>query len=214
MPAFAKASAGHLFAPSARCGWLATRWQGNKAARVADMPAFAKASAGHLFAPSARCGWLATRSPQGEGWWRGLDSNQRTHSGQIYSLLDLTTLPPLHRVPSCPEITGGRDVLQRSLSAWLQPCYGRPKRAEPRNRSADYSDEEPKAQQPQTPRLQPRLQACWHRRFGMDMGASRSAGGCRESAPENPRASRHAECRARTARRHTGQHCRTARAGQ
>ncbi len=31
-------------------------------------------------------------------WWRGLDSNQRTHSGQIYSLVDLTTLPPLHRV--------------------------------------------------------------------------------------------------------------------
>ncbi|MCI5047864.1 MAG: hypothetical protein MRY59_10200, partial [Aquisalinus sp.] len=23
-------------------------------------------------------------------------SNQRTHSGQIYSLVDLTTLPPLH----------------------------------------------------------------------------------------------------------------------
>ncbi len=29
-------------------------------------------------------------------WWRGLDSNQRTLSGQIYSLMDLTTLPPLH----------------------------------------------------------------------------------------------------------------------
>ena len=33
----------------------------------------------------------------GEGrWWRGLDSNQCTLSGQIYSLMDLTTLPPLH----------------------------------------------------------------------------------------------------------------------
>ena len=30
-------------------------------------------------------------------WWRGLDSNQRTLSEQIYSLPDLTTLPPLHR---------------------------------------------------------------------------------------------------------------------
>ena len=30
------------------------------------------------------------------GWWRGLDSNQRTHRGQIYSLLPLTTRPPLH----------------------------------------------------------------------------------------------------------------------
>ena len=30
-------------------------------------------------------------------WWRGLDSNQRTLSGQIYSLVDLTTLPPLHK---------------------------------------------------------------------------------------------------------------------
>ena len=29
-------------------------------------------------------------------WWRGLDSNQCTLSGQIYSLMDLTTLPPLH----------------------------------------------------------------------------------------------------------------------
>src|SRR5262249_44710630 len=29
-------------------------------------------------------------------WWRGLDSNQRTLSEQIYSLPDLTTLPPLH----------------------------------------------------------------------------------------------------------------------
>ena len=31
-------------------------------------------------------------------WWRGLDSNQCTQSGQIYSLVDLTTLPPLRRV--------------------------------------------------------------------------------------------------------------------
>ncbi len=29
-------------------------------------------------------------------WWRGMDSNHRTLSGQIYSLVDLTTLPPLH----------------------------------------------------------------------------------------------------------------------
>ena len=30
------------------------------------------------------------------GWWRELDSNQRTLGGQIYSLVDLTTLPSLH----------------------------------------------------------------------------------------------------------------------
>src|SRR5690349_371712 len=33
------------------------------------------------------------------GWWRGLDSNQCTLSEQIYSLPDLTTLPPLHSEP-------------------------------------------------------------------------------------------------------------------
>ncbi len=57
-------------------------------------------------------------------WWRGLDSNQRTHSGQIYSLLDLTTLPPLHRV--CPA----RDIpvrtgLQQGLSVFVPTCYAR-----------------------------------------------------------------------------------------
>ncbi len=30
-------------------------------------------------------------------WWRRLDSNQRTQCGQIYSLLPLTTRPPLLR---------------------------------------------------------------------------------------------------------------------
>jgi hypothetical protein len=30
------------------------------------------------------------------GWWRELDSNQRTLGGQIYSLVDLTTLLSLH----------------------------------------------------------------------------------------------------------------------
>src|SRR5690606_2399862 len=30
------------------------------------------------------------------GWWRGLDSNQCSLRRQIYSLMDLTTLPPLH----------------------------------------------------------------------------------------------------------------------
>ncbi len=34
---------------------------------------------------------------RGRKWWRGLDSNQRTQRGQIYSLLPLTTRPPLHR---------------------------------------------------------------------------------------------------------------------
>ena len=39
----------------------------------------------------------ADRLAPAEGrWWRGLDSNQCTLSGQIYSLMDLTTLPPLH----------------------------------------------------------------------------------------------------------------------
>jgi hypothetical protein len=32
-------------------------------------------------------------------WWRGLDSNQRTHSEQIYSLPPLTTRPPLREEP-------------------------------------------------------------------------------------------------------------------
>lgn len=39
---------------------------------------------------------LNFRGNRGAGWWRGLDSNQCTLSGQIYSLMDLTTLPPLH----------------------------------------------------------------------------------------------------------------------
>lgn len=33
------------------------------------------------------------------GWWRGLDSNQCSLRRQIYSLMDLTTLPPLHIFP-------------------------------------------------------------------------------------------------------------------
>ena len=32
----------------------------------------------------------------GRDWWRGLDSNQCSLRRQIYSLMDLTTLPPLH----------------------------------------------------------------------------------------------------------------------
>src|SRR3546814_2063122 len=36
-------------------------------------------------------------------WWRGLDSNQRTLCGQIYSLLPLTTRPPLQRARPCPD---------------------------------------------------------------------------------------------------------------
>jgi hypothetical protein len=32
-------------------------------------------------------------------WWWGLDSNQRTQRGQIYSLLPLTTRPPHREEP-------------------------------------------------------------------------------------------------------------------
>ena len=44
------------------------------------------------------------------GWWRGLDSNQCTLSEQIYSLPDLTTLPPLHRAG---ETIGARHRARR-----------------------------------------------------------------------------------------------------
>ena len=40
-------------------------------------------------------------------WWRGLDSNQRTQRGQIYSLLPLTTRPPLPRKPQIIADFGG-----------------------------------------------------------------------------------------------------------
>src|SRR5450830_1521726 len=36
---------------------------------------------------------------QATSWWRGLDSNQRTHREQIYSLSPLTTRPPLREEP-------------------------------------------------------------------------------------------------------------------
>ena len=45
--------------------------------------------------PGSSCLRPSTRT--GTPWWRRLDSNQRTQCGQIYSLLPLTTRPPLLR---------------------------------------------------------------------------------------------------------------------
>ena len=42
-------------------------------------------------------GPLPTSHAERKLWWRRLDSNQRTQCGQIYSLLPLTTRPPLLR---------------------------------------------------------------------------------------------------------------------
>ena len=46
-------------------------------------------------------------------WWRGLDSNQRTHSDQIYSLAPLTTRPPLRE--NSPQLLDIQSV--RNLNA-------------------------------------------------------------------------------------------------
>ena len=47
------------------------------------------------YAIPARCQAFAAAGVL-QGWWRELDSNQRTLGGQIYSLVDLTTLLSLH----------------------------------------------------------------------------------------------------------------------
>ena len=44
-------------------------------------------------------------------WWRGLDSNQRSLRRQIYSLMDLTTLPPLLSKVAGSEATPRRGAL-------------------------------------------------------------------------------------------------------
>ena len=38
---------------------------------------------------------LPTAPPRDESWWMGLDSNQRSETRQIYSLLPLTTREPI-----------------------------------------------------------------------------------------------------------------------
>ena len=47
-----------------------------------------------------RLGWSGTpltkQGHMGKKWWKGQDSNLCTLCGQIYSLLPLTTRPPLH----------------------------------------------------------------------------------------------------------------------
>ena len=61
-------------------------------------PAYAKVSAGKpAFAKAASIISLAFQPKlrKEQGWWRGLDSNQRTLRDQIYSLAPLTTRPPL-----------------------------------------------------------------------------------------------------------------------
>src|SRR5689334_22439210 len=52
---------------------------------------------------------LTVSTKPGGLWWRGLDSNQRTLCGQIYSLLPLTTRPPLHRASPHGSANGGAE---------------------------------------------------------------------------------------------------------
>ena len=47
-------------------------------------------------------------------WWRGRDSNLRTQRGQIYSLLPLTTRPPLH---GSPRLSNAQGCLSNHLDA-------------------------------------------------------------------------------------------------
>ena len=49
-------------------------------------------------------------------WWRGLDSNQCSLRRQIYSLMDLTTLPPLH------ILRAGNETRLRSSGRFMVGC--------------------------------------------------------------------------------------------
>ena len=67
-------------------------------------------------------------------WWRGLDSNQRTLSDQIYSLADLTTLPPLQNRAGDGASPGARTRRSAVYGDRAQLCQ--PQIAAPRARVA------------------------------------------------------------------------------
>ena len=54
---------------------------------------------------------LPTAPPRDESWWMGLDSNQRSETRQIYSLLPLTTREPIRLRQK--NYTGFRPVCQQ-----------------------------------------------------------------------------------------------------
>ena len=77
----------------------------------------------NYFAPACR---YAVRIDQRD-WWRGLDSNQCSLRRQIYSLMDLTTLPPLHILPGRKRSAlASRRAVYGGLSQRCQhPCCDR-----------------------------------------------------------------------------------------
>lgn len=56
-----------------------------------------------------------------ELWWRRLDSNQRTQCGQIYSLLPLTTRPPLLRQARNYSTGSSRRNRWRGRASYIAP---------------------------------------------------------------------------------------------
>ena len=52
-----------------------------------------------------------------KGWWWGMDSNHRTHRGQIYSLMRLATSLPHHRVSSRIATGGAKGI--RTLDPYV-----------------------------------------------------------------------------------------------
>jgi hypothetical protein len=69
-------------------------------------------------------------------WWRRLDSNQRTLCGQIYSLLPLTTRPPLLRqARNYSTGFGGRNRAREHASAPRSAPGPRPPIARPPGKS-------------------------------------------------------------------------------
>ena len=75
------------------------------------------------------CRWVAVGLP--ELWWRGQDSNLRSPSGrQIYSLVALTTHPPLHsgKRRNLPEMSRrpGRAYPEQAPNRQASPGGGTP----------------------------------------------------------------------------------------
>ena len=87
-----------------------------------------------------------------EGWWRGLDSNQRTLSRPDLQsgAFNHSTTPPYAfdaRQTSYRQIKRRCNTSSPSIRSGLQSHGG--VTGGPDQRSADYSDEEPRAQPPQ-----------------------------------------------------------------
>ena len=124
------------------------------------------------------------RQPEngGGGWIR---TSVRSR-GQIYSLVPLTTRPPLHRVPSGRDLTGLSESCKKQSQLAERHVMPRQIKRPPQNRSADYSDEDSHAQHLQTDRLHPPLQACRSKRFRLDLGAPRGARCSGQQASRNP----------------------------